>query len=75
MVNVVVLVMSVLADSVIDVLRRIVLVDSNSQGSKVTFASGEIVEKADVESAGFVDCGIVVVVFSEEVTILVIPAI
>lgn len=75
LVDIVVLVTGVLAGGVVDVLLGIVFVDGHSQRGEVALTSGEIVEKTDVESAGFVDSGVVMVVFSQEVAVLVIPAI
>ena len=39
------------------------------------FADGEGVEEADVEGAGLVHGGVVVVVLGQEVAVLVIPAV
>ena len=64
-----------MASGVIDVLRGVVLVDSHSQWGEFAFASGEVIEEADVECAGLVDGGVVVVALGKEVLVLVIPAV
>ena len=64
-----------MASGVIDVLWGVVLVDSHGQWGEITFASGEVIEEADVEGAGLIDGGVVVVAFGKEVLVLVIPAV
>ena len=75
LVNVIVLIMGVLANCVINVLRGVILIDSHGQRGERALTSGEIVKETDVESAGFVNCGVVVVVLGQEVPVLVRPAI
>ena len=75
LVDVVVLVTDVLADRVINVLRGVVFVDGHSQRREGALTIGEVAEKTDIEGGGFVKSGVVMVAFSEKITVLIIPMI